>query len=762
MKSRLPLAVLASVLMSSTVLAGGALAQSAPAAVATAGSPLTPAKPLTPERVFADPDLSGPKAVGVKLSPDGTILTFLKPKADNGQVQDLWAVNVKGGEPFLLIDSASLTTATKVLSEAEKSRRERMRVSARGIVDYDWSENSQSILVPVDGDIYLYDRATKAVNRVTDTPGGVVDPHLSPKGDAISYVRDGALVLQDLASGKATPLTPKGDGAMSYATAEFAAEEELDRFTGYWWSPSGAQIAYQKTDESNVKIAQRVEIGGEGVNIVNQRYPFAGTPNAVVELYIKTMGVDAPVKVDLGGNPDIYLGRVNWSKDGKTLYVQRLSRDQHTVDLLKVDPATGKSSVLVSEKSDTWVMLTNDFRLLSDGSFLWSSDRDGNRHIYYFGADGKVTRQVTHGDWPVDHISAVNEKTGEVWFEASRDSPLVRQLYKTSFKAPGEPVALTTGDGWWITDVSGAGAAFVGTYSDPATPPQTALYDGAGKRLRWIEANTLDASHPFAAYKDEYPAPEFGSLKAADGQSVYYSMFKPKGFDPKKKYPVIVSIYGGPDVLPTVRKAWVAPSTRLFQDAGFIVFTLDNRGTANRSVKFQSATYKHLGGVDIDDQIMGAHWLQSQSYVDGAHIGIMGWSYGGFTTMMAMTAKDTPFAAGAAGAPPTQWALYDTAYTERYMSTPQANPDGYAASDVLNRIDNLKPGSLLLMQGMADDNVQFSNSTRIMLALQKKSVPFELMLYPGERHGLHGNERNLQRYRLYLDFFKRKLMPDAK
>ncbi|MGZ3297725.1 MAG: S9 family peptidase [Asticcacaulis sp.] len=737
------------------MLAGNALAQTAPATVA---AKIAIGAPLTPERVFADPDISGPKAVGVKLSPDGQLLTFLKPKAENGQVQDLWAVAVKGGEPYLLIDSATLTTPSKALSEAEKSRRERMRVSARGIVAYDWSEDSRFILVPVDGDIYLYDLATKAVKRVTDTPGDEVDAKLSPKGGSVAYVRDATLWLRDLASGAETQLSPKGEGTTSYATAEFIAQEELGRFTGYWWSPDAARIAYQKTDESGVKVAQRVEIGGEGVNIVQQRYPFAGTPNAVVELYVKTLG-GADVKVDLGANPDVYIGRVNWSKDGKALYVQRLSRDQHRLDLLKVDPATGASTIILTETSDTWVLLRDDFRLLSDGGFIWASERDGYNHLYLYGADGKLVRQITHGDWPVDHLSDLNEKTGELWFEASKDEPLERRLYKVNYKTPAEPVALTSGGGWWSAEVSGGGTAFIGSYSDPVTPPQTALYDGTGKRLRWIEENRLDAAHPWFPYKDEYPAPEFGTLKAADGQLVYYSMLKPKGFDPAKKYPVVVSIYGGPHVTPTVRKSWVSPSNRLFQQAGFIVFTLDNRGTSNRSMKFQSATYKHLGGVDIDDQIMGAHWLQRQSYVDPAHIGIMGWSYGGFTTMMAMTAKDTPFAAGAAGAPPTQWALYDTAYTERYMSTPQANPEGYAASDVLNRIDNLKPGSLLLMQGMADDNVQFSNSTRVMLALQKKSVPFELMLYPGERHGLHGNERNLQRYRLYLDFFGRKLKP---
>ncbi len=750
MTTRLSLILLSSVLMATTSLTSPC--QAAPARAANA-------PPLTPERVFADPDLSGPKAVGVKLSPDGQLLTYLQPKATNAQVQDLWAVPVKGGEPFILVDADTLSDSGKALSEAEKSRRERMRVSVRGVVAYDWAEDSKSILVPLDGDVYMIDRATKAIKRLTDTPGDEVDAHLSPDNASVSYVRDQTLYVRDLKTDTETQVTPKGEGTTTYATAEFIAQEELDRHAGYWWSPTATQIAYQKTDEAGVKIAERVEIGGEGVNIVQQRYPFAGTPNAVVELYVKTLG-GSDVKVDLGTNPDFYLARVNWSADGKTLYVQRLSRDQKTLDLLAVDPNTGKSQVTLSETSDSWVELSDDFRLLKSGGFLWASERDGNKHIYLYDALGKLVRQVTHGEWPVDHISDLNEKTGDVFFEASKDTPLERRLYKVSYKTPTEPVALTPAGGWWGTTVSGGGQAFIGNYSDPSTPPQSALYDGAGKRLRWITENNLDASHPYAPYKDEYTPPEFGTLKASDGQTLYWSMLKPKGFDPAKKYPVVVSIYGGP-ASALVKKTWVAPSTRLFQDAGFIVFTLDNRGTPGRDVKFGRAIYKSFGGPDIDDQILGAHWLQTQPYVDAAHIGIMGWSQGGFVTMMAMTAKDTPFAAGAAGAPPTQWALYDTAYTERYMSTPDANPEGYKNSDVLNRLDNLKPGSLLLMQGMADDNVQFSNSTRVMLALQKTGVPFELMLYPGERHGVRGNPKNLQRYRLYLDFFTRKLKPNG-
>ncbi len=367
MKSaRLPLILLGSVLMTTTMMTGVAMAQTS---TSLAPATATQAPPLTPERVFSDPGLSGPSAVGAKLSPDGTLLTFLKPKTNNTRVQDLWAVPVKGGEPYLLVDADSLSSPDKALSEAEKSRRERMRVSARGVVAYDWSENSQSILVPLDGDIYMVDRATKAIKRITNTPGDEVDAKLSPSGDAVSFVRDQTLYMRDLKTGTETQLSPTGADTLSYATAEFIAQEELNRYTGYWWSPTAKQIAYEKFDESGVKIAERVEIGGEGVNIVHQRYPFTGTPNAVVDLYIKTLG-GGDIKVDLGDNADVYLARVNWAKDGKTLYVQRLSRDQHTLDLLAVESLTGKSKVILSEKSDSWVELNNDFRLLSDGSFI--------------------------------------------------------------------------------------------------------------------------------------------------------------------------------------------------------------------------------------------------------------------------------------------------------------------------------------------------------------------------------------------------------
>lgn len=712
--------------------------------------------PLNIERVFANPDLEGPKAVSPKLSPDGTMISYLKPKTSNVNVQDLWGVLTSGGEPFLLLDADKLSSADKELSEAEKSRRERMRVSSRGVVAFDWAENSKTLLVPVDGDIYLLDAKTQALSRITETVEDEIDAKLSPDGKYLSFVRDGQLFVKDINNNREMAQSPKAEGTVFYATADFIAQEEQGRFTGYWWSPNSDKIAYTKTDEANVEIIARFEISGNGAKTIAQRYPRAGMPNATNELYVKTLGNDEIVKIDLGANPDIYLGRVDWSLDGKTLFVQRLSRDQKLLELLEYDVKSGNGKVILSESSDTWVELHDDFKLLKSGGFIWASEKDGNNHLYLYDKNAQLVRQITKGEWRVENIAAIDEAKSLVYFIGNVETPLERNLYSINYKRPAQMKTLGQKGGWWAIKMAKAGNAYIGNFSSPEVPPNAGLYDANGKLLRFIEENALNQSHPYFAHKDRYSQPEFGTIKSDDGQDLHYSILKPVGFDPSKKYPVIVSIYGGP-ANQVVRKSWIPASTRLLQENGYIVFSLDNRGTPNRSVKFGRAIYKKFGGPDIDDQIKGGKFLQTLDYVDAKKIGIMGWSQGGFVSLMALTAKDTPFAAGIAGAPPTQWDLYDTGYTERYMSMPQENKDGYIASDVLTRLDNLAPNSLLLMHGMADDNVILANTTRVMEALQSKAIPFELMLFPGERHGLKGLAKNKFRWKLYLDFLDRKL-----
>ena len=737
------------VLLASTILlsATSALAQE------------TPSNILTPERVFASPNLNGPVAKGVSLSPDGQLVAFLRSRPDNVDVQDLWAAPTGAGEPYKLIDARALVPDAGELSEAEKARRERMRISARGVVEYSWDQQGRYILAPLEGDIFLANRADGKVRRLTQTPADEIDAKVSPKGSYVSYVRDQNLIVYDLASGKETPITDDGAGLITWATAEFIAQEEMDRDTGYWWSPDERYIAMTRVDESPVDVVPRFEITGGGATMVEQRYPRAGRPNAVVELYVRDLQSGARVKVGLGANTDIYLARVNWSGDGRTLYVQRQSRDQKTLDLLSVDPTTGASRVILSQKAQAWVDLNDDFRVLSDGRFIWSNEDSGWRHLYLYDRNGRRLRAITRGDYPVKHLDGVNEQTGDVYFTASmrdgKELPIEQQMFRANLNRTVDPVAVTPGGGWWTVSVNGPATAYVGNYSDPATPPQSALYRIDGTRVRWIEENRLDAGHPFAPYASRLRAPEFGTMQS-HGQTLVWRMTTPPDFDPSKKYPVVMQVYGGPGTGAGVQKSWQPLTNQLLTEAGYIVFRVDNRGEGDRSQAFETSIYRRLGIPAVEDQAQAAQWLKTLPYVDPDHVAVMGWSFGGFLSLLTLTDKDANLAAALAGAAPTEWSLYDTHYTERYMSTPQANPEGYAATDILPRLDDMT-GRLLILHGMADDNVIFGNATRVIDALQAKSQPFEMMLYPGQRHGVRGDPRQLQQWRTYLDFLDRTI-----
>jgi dipeptidyl-peptidase-4 len=731
-----------------------AMAQQAPApAAAPAESAI-----LTPERVFANPALSGPVAKGVSLSPDGELVAFLRSRPDDVEVQDLWAAPTGPGEPFKLIDARALVPDAGELSEAEKARRERMRISARGVVEYSWDEQGRYILAPLEGDIFLATRANGQVRRLTETAADEIDAKVSPKGNFVSFVRDQDLVVYDLATNTETAVTADGDGLKTWATAEFIAQEELDRDTGYWWSPDERYIALQRTDESTVDIIPRLDITGGGATTVQQRYPRAGRPNAVVELYVHDRQSGQRIKVDLGADTDIYLARVNWSADGRTLYVQRLSRDQKTLDLLSVDPATGASRVIVSQTSNAWVPLNHDFKALDDGTFIWSTEETGWKHLYLYNRDGGRVRAITSGQYPVKGLSGVNQRTGEVFFTASmrdgRELPIEQQLFRASLRRTVTPVAVTSAGGWWNASMNKTGTAFVGNYTDLNTPMQSALYRADGTRIRWIEENRLQPGHPAYPFASRRGEVTFGTLES-HGETLVWQMTTPPGFDATKTYPVVMQVYGGPSG-GGVKRGWQASTNQLLTEAGYIVFRMDNRGEGDRSAAFKQALYLRMGQPEIEDQVMAADYLRSLPFVDDDRIAMMGWSYGGFMTLMAATEPKMGLAGALAGAPPTEWGLYDTAYTERFMSTPEANVAGYAASDVIPRLPNLT-GRLLLMHGMADDNVILENSTRVINALQQNSQPFELMLYPGQRHGVRGNERQLQQWRTYLDFLDRTI-----
>ena len=725
---------------------------------AAAQSPAGGMDILTPERVFANPSLSGPVARGVTLSPDGELVAFLRSREDDVDVLDLWAAPTGEGEPFKLIDARALVPDAGELSEAEKARRERMRISQRGVVEYSWDEQGRYILAPLEGDVFLASRSDGTVRRLTETAADEIDAKVSPRGNYVSFVRDQDLVVHDLATGGETEVTTDGDGLITWATAEFIAQEEMDRDTGYWWSPDERYIALQRTDESTVDVIPRLDITGGGARVIEQRYPRAGRPNAVVDLYVHDRESGERVQVDLGANSDIYLARVNWSADGRTLYVQRESRDQKTLDLLRVDPATGASRVILTQRSDAWVSLTHDFKVLENGNFIWSSEENGWRHLYLYDRNGRRLRAITRGPWPVKSLNGVNQATGEVFFTASmrdgRELPIEQQLFRASLNRTVAPVAVTPAGGWWSASVNKTGTAFVGNYSDPDTPSQSGLYRADGSFVRWIEENRLDEAHPFFPYAGRQQDPTFGTLDS-HGQTLVWQMTTPPDFDPSKTYPVVMQVYGGPSG-GGVKRAWQSANNQLLTEAGYIIFRLDNRGEGDRSAAFKQALYLRMGQPEVEDQVLAINYLRSLPFVDASRIAAMGWSYGGFMTLHMLTEPAMGLTSAISGAPVTDWSLYDTHYTERFMSTPQANPEGYAASDVVDQLDRLT-GRLLLMHGMADDNVILENSTRVIDALQSRSIPFDLMLYPGQRHGVRGNERQLQQWRTYLDFLDRTI-----
>ena len=405
--------------------------------------------------------------------------------------------------------------------------------------------------------------------------------------------------------------------------------------------------------------------------------------------------------------------------------------------MLAVDPVTGKSRVLFSETAaiSHWINLTDNYKWLEDGSLVWWSERDGYGHLYHW-QKGKFS-QLTSGRWVVTSLDGVDEAGGRVFFDGTRDDPLTQQTYVVGLDQPGAPKRLTDLAFANASTMDKQARALLVTRSSETQPPQSYLADTSGKRLTWISENAVAGDHPYAPFAAAQRREEFGTLKAADGQVLHWRMVKPP-MHPGKSYPVFFQHYGGPHVQ-TVSKGWNNPLEQAIVAQGYILFEIDNRGSANRGVAFEKTIYHAMGGVEVADQKVGGEYLKSLPFVDPDKIAIYGWSYGGYMTLKQLEADPGFYAAGISGAPVTKWELYDTAYTERYMGDPREVPKAYDKASALEDAGKIAD-PLLLIHGMSDDNVVFSNSTALAAKLQHSAVPFEMMFYPGETHGVGGPE----------------------
>lgn len=726
---------------------------------------------LTLERIFQSPELSGSSLRQVKLSPAGDRVTFIQGREDDRSLMDLWEYHIEDGTSRILVRADDVMPDEGELSAEEQARRERARIAdLRGIVDYQWSSDGRFLIFPLGGNIFILDLAQtpSTVQQITNSEAFDTDPQISPDGQSIAFVRNQNLWVAQIATQIAKPLTVDGGGVIKNGMAEFIAQEEMGRDTGFWWSPNSDAIAFLRVDESPIAVTQRYEVNADQIEMVEQRYPYAGTDNVTYQLGIVSVdwnSVDPETTwIDLGSETDIYIPRVNWFPDGQRLSYQHQTRDQQTLRLISYDLDTENQTTLITEVSPTWINLHDDLFFLSDGSgLIWSSERTGYNHLYLYEFATQQLRPLTEGPWAVDSLVGVDEELGLVYFTAAYPDPTEKQLLRTSVvtQSPEVITQISKRQGWHDIVMDRQAKVYVDRYSNVNQPPQLSLHRVDGERLAWLVPNQIDEAHPYWPYHNQHRGGEFGVLVGPDAQQLHYRLITPPNFDPEIQYPVFVHVYGGP----TSRLATNQWSRRALIDQymaqkGYVVFTLDNRGIVRQGKDFQDAAYQRLGQIEMMDQMVGVDWLRSQRFVDPDRIGIFGWSYGGYMALMAVSQYPGEFAAAVAVAPVTDWRLYDTHYTERYMGMPDTDTAVYDQGNVLTYAHQISD-PLLLIHGMADDNVLFTHSTMLMQLLQDQAIDFELMTYPGEKHAISGTGQRLHVYRTLTRFFDRYLKPDS-
>lgn len=716
-------------------------------------SPTAAREPLIPlERVARFPPPGSHTPGSFHFTHDGRVLYYLGYEGE-GAARALVREEVSGGARGIVARSAA-AAGEGALSKEEVLRRERLRLQDLGITQFVLAERADRVVYADGGDLHLV-RPGRDALRLTSSEEVEQDPQLSPDGRLLAFTRSDDLYVLDLETLKEKRLTEGAADGILHGVAEYIAQEEMDRPSGFWWSPDGAFIAYTEVDETGIPLYPIPHPGKDQPEVEYHRYPFAGGPNAKIRLGIVPAKGGGTRWLDLAAaaGEDSYLARVTWAPDG-ALLVQVQSRDQKTLRLLRFAPGTLARSVLVEERSDTWVSLTNDLRPLQDGRFIWSGVRNGYLHLEIRSRDGRLERALTFGDWAVDRLEGVDEPGGLVYFTAAREGPLEKPLYRVSV-AGGAPERVTPEKGWHNIEMSPDGRLFVDVHDSAGSPPKVVLKEASGRTLRLLDAND---DREVAALG--LRPPEFVTLQAEDGTILFGAIFKPRSMEKGRRYPALVRVYGGPTAQ-TVKNSWELTQDLRAQrlaEKGFVVFRLDNRGTPRRGQAFETALYHRLGSVEVEDQIRGARYLQALPYVDPDRIGVYGWSYGGYMAALCLLRAPEIFRAAVAGAPVTDWDGYDTHYTERYMGTPRENPEGYRASSVLPLAPRLD-GRLLIVHGMSDENVHFRHTARLLNALNAARRKHDLLIFPDERHlPRRPEDREYLEQRL-LEHFEAALQP---
>jgi len=674
-----------------------------------------------------------------------------------------------GREISYLRRQGSGKSATSALwSYDVETRKERKLVERNSqteklnLASYQWSPKGDSLLLQGGHDLWLLDIESGGTKRLTTDPDQKEDATFSPAGDRVAYVQKNNIYVVDVASGLVQEMTHDGSENVLNGKLDWVYEEEMaNRATGraYEWSPDGKNIAYLRLDDTPVPQYPLTEYLSTHVALSFERFPQSGDANPIPSFHVVTVDQkelrswSSPEKSSIE-----YFGpSFSWTPDSSAISFLTLNRAQNELTVRLWAPSSGTSRDLLVERDPDWINSLDPPRFLADGRFLWLSERDGWLHLYLYGRDGNLLHQLTKGDWLIEHplfsdvpMFQVDEKSNSVYLTSTNPDPRERQAYRVGINS-GEMQRLTHEPGTHGLNLSPNGQFFIDTYSNVDNPPQVRLLKSDGSFIA-----TLDKpENHFSDYA--LASTEFVEVKADDGAVLYGRLVKPADFDPAKKYPAIVNVYGGPHVQ-LIQNRWGETSLmdHLFAQEGFLIWSLDNRGSWGRGHAWESTIFKDMGRHELADQLTGVAYLKSLPYVDGNRLGIWGWSYGGYMTLYTLTHAPDVFKCGAAGGPVTDWKFYDSIYTERYMRTPEENPAGYKDASPLEAADKLK-ANLLLIHGADDDNVHMQNTMEFVNALVKAGRPFELYIQPGQKHGFQGDTVRTYLNTRLLEFFKKNL-----
>jgi dipeptidyl-peptidase-4 len=693
---------------------------------------------LSIEAIYGE--LSGSRLLEARWAPDGERLSWTLIPQDGGP--ELWVADRNNGEKELLLSVSDLTG----LTAGDGGEWPAAGAGSRVPPDYAWSPAGDALLINFGGRLMIYDIAKADASALVPSMKGVSEATFSPDGTGVAFVHAHDLWFVPAAGGEARRLTSGGSEILLHGEVDWVYEEEFDVRHGYHWSPDGRFIAFLEMDEQSVPTYPILDELENNASVELQRYPKAGDPNPRVRVGMVEVATGKTAWLDRRAE---YVPRIDWT-DSDTVAVQLMNRAQNELQLVFADPKTGKSRSIDLEQDEHWINVTHDLTFLDSGAgFLWTSERTGYRHIYRCSVEGKLLATLTSGDWEVKRLEGLDEEQGRVYFTSNEANPLGRDLYRVSLDG-GKRERITTGEGTHRVTMNEQANAYLDNHSSLKQVPRAALRNLAGgSALEIHAAPSVDHLN--------LVAPELIELKAPDGALVRVKLLKPQFIERGRKYPVLVYVYGGPHS-PVISDSWRVQGAlfqQLLVQRGFIVASVDDRASSLLGHAHEIALWRNWGPVAAEDHKVAVEYLRSLPFVDPDRLAVWGWSGGGYTTCYHMTHTDL-FKVGVAVAPVTDWHLYDSIYTERYMGLPEDEKEAYERTSVILAADKLN-GRLLIVHGTHDDNVHPQNTTQAVQAFIEAGKPVDMMLYPNKKHGIRGTAQRTHLFNKIIAYLEEHL-----